>query len=64
MRLLIAELGHHRITIDPATANLAAIRAYEKAGFTPVGVMRKYERDVDGDGWHDRLLMEILADDL
>ncbi|MBV9422920.1 MAG: GNAT family N-acetyltransferase, partial [Solirubrobacterales bacterium] len=48
-------------TIDPAAANAAAIRAYEKAGFTRVGVMRGYERDVDGNGWHDGLLMELLA---
>jgi aminoglycoside 6'-N-acetyltransferase len=58
---LIDELGHHRITIDPAAANTAAIRAYEKVGFTPVGVMRRSERDADGNGWHDSLLMELLA---
>jgi aminoglycoside 6'-N-acetyltransferase len=63
-RLLIDEHGHHRITIDPATANTAAIRAYEKVGFKPVGVMRQAERDVDGDGWHDSLLMEMLAGEL
>jgi aminoglycoside 6'-N-acetyltransferase len=60
-RHLVDERGHHRLTIDPATANTAAIRAYEKAGFRAVGVMRRYERDVDGDGWHDSLLMELLA---
>jgi aminoglycoside 6'-N-acetyltransferase len=49
VRLLIDERGHHRITIDPATANAAAIRSYEKAGFRPVGVMRRYERDTDGE---------------
>ena len=59
--LLIDERGHHRITIDPAMANVAAIRAYEKAGFKPVGVMRQAERDVGGGGWHDALLMELLA---
>jgi aminoglycoside 6'-N-acetyltransferase len=58
---LISERGHHRITIDPATANAAAIRAYEKAGFSPVGVMRRSERDVDGNGWHDSLLMELVV---
>jgi aminoglycoside 6'-N-acetyltransferase len=63
-RHLIEERGHHRITIDPATENTAAIRAYEKVGFKPVGVMRQYERDVGGDGWHDGLLMELLADEL
>jgi RimJ/RimL family protein N-acetyltransferase len=59
---LIDGRGHHRITIDPATDNAAAIRAYEKAGFQAVGVMRRSERDVDGEGWHDSLLMELLAD--
>jgi aminoglycoside 6'-N-acetyltransferase len=61
VRLLIDERGHHRITIDPAVENAAAIRAYEKVGFEPVGVMRRYERDVGGGGWHDCLLMELLA---
>ncbi len=63
-RMLIADRGHHRITIDPAAANAAAIRAYEKAGFRPVGVMRQYERDTGGAGWHDGLLMELLAADM
>jgi len=61
VRHLVDELGHHRITIDPAADNVAAIRAYAKVGFTPVGVMRRSERDVGGDGWHDALLMEFLA---
>lgn len=60
LRHLIEVRGHHRVTIDPALANLAAIRAYEKAGFRRVGVMRSYERDVDGHGWHDALLMELV----
>jgi aminoglycoside 6'-N-acetyltransferase len=59
--MLVDERGHHRITIDPAADNAAAIRTYEKVGFRPVGVMRKYERDGDGRGWHDGLLMELLA---
>ncbi len=63
VRHLVEERGHHRITIDPATANVAAIRAYERAGFTPVGVMRRYERDVGGGGWHDGLLMELVVED-
>jgi aminoglycoside 6'-N-acetyltransferase len=61
VRRLVDERSHHRITIDPAADNAAAIRAYEKAGFRRVGVMRRYERDVDGRGWHDGLLMELLA---
>jgi aminoglycoside 6'-N-acetyltransferase len=62
-RHLVEERGHHRITIDPAAANAAAIRAYEKAGFRRVGVMRHYERDAGGDGWHDGLLMELTVED-
>jgi RimJ/RimL family protein N-acetyltransferase len=61
VRHLIAERGHHRITIDPAADNAVAIRAYEKVGFKPVGIMRRYERDSQGDGWHDALLMELVA---
>ena len=60
-RHLIKERGHHRITIDPAAANMQAIRAYEKPGFTPVGVMRQYERDMATGEWHDGLLMELIG---
>jgi aminoglycoside 6'-N-acetyltransferase len=60
---LIDERGHHRITIDPAVGNAAAIRAYSKVGFRPVGVMRRYERDEDG-SWRDGLLMDLLAEEL
>jgi aminoglycoside 6'-N-acetyltransferase len=62
-RYLIEERGHHRLTIDPAADNAAAIRAYEKVGFRPVGVMRSYEQGTDGT-FHDGLLMEMLADEL
>ncbi|MGC5017611.1 GNAT family N-acetyltransferase [Micromonospora sp. DT47] len=62
-RHLIDDHGHHRLTIDPAAANTAAIRAYAKVGFRPVGIMRRYERAEDGT-WHDALLMDLLADDL
>jgi aminoglycoside 6'-N-acetyltransferase len=61
VRRLFEDRGHHRLTIDPAVANAAAIRSYEKVGFKPVGVMRRSERDVGGGGWHDGLLMELLA---
>jgi aminoglycoside 6'-N-acetyltransferase len=60
---LIDDLGHHRLTIDPAADNAAAIRAYEKVGFRAVGVMRRYERGPDG-VWHDNLLMDLVADEL
>jgi aminoglycoside 6'-N-acetyltransferase len=59
---LLGEGGHHRISIDPAADNHAAVRCYTKAGFTPVGVMRLAERDSDGAGWHDVLLMELVVD--
>jgi aminoglycoside 6'-N-acetyltransferase len=60
---LIDDLGHHRLTIDPAAANSRAIAAYAKVGFRPVGVMRRYQRMPDGQ-WVDALLMELLADEL
>ena len=62
-RYLFEERGHHRLTIDPAADNMAAIRAYEKVGFRRIGVMRSYERGPDGT-WHDGLLMELLANEL
>jgi aminoglycoside 6'-N-acetyltransferase len=62
-RYLITERGHHRLTIDPAADNLPAIRAYERAGFRAVGIMRRYEKGLDGE-WHDGLLMDLLADEL
>lgn len=63
VRHLCLERGHHRLTIDPAVANAVAIRCYEKVGFRPVGVMRRYERAPDGT-WRDGLLMDLLAEDL
>jgi aminoglycoside 6'-N-acetyltransferase len=62
-RHLIADLGHHRLVIDPAADNAPAIRCYTKAGFRPVGLMRRYERGADGQ-WHDGLLMDLLPEDL
>ncbi len=61
---LIDERGHHRLTIDPAADNEPAIACYASVGFRPVGIMREYERDVDGAGWHDGLLMDLLAGEL
>jgi aminoglycoside 6'-N-acetyltransferase len=62
-RHLLEERGHHRLTIDPAVANTAAVRAYERLGFRRVGVMRRYWRDLDG-VWQDGLLMDLLAGEL
>ncbi|MFC9233720.1 aminoglycoside 6'-N-acetyltransferase [Streptomyces decoyicus] len=63
-RWLIHERGHHRLTIDPAADNTAAIRSYRKVGFKPVGIMRAYGRDHRTGGWADGLLMDLLADEL
>ncbi len=57
------ERGHHRFSIDPATDNERAIRAYEAVGFRRVGVMREYERAPDG-RLRDGLLMDLLAREL
>jgi len=62
-RYLIDVHGHHRLVIDPAADNAAAIRCYEKVGFRPVGIMRRYERGRDGT-WHDGLLMDLLPEEL
>jgi aminoglycoside 6'-N-acetyltransferase len=62
-RHLFVDRGHHRLTIDPAAHNRRAIRSYERVGFRPVGIMRRYERGTDG-SWHDGLLMDMLPEDL
>ncbi len=59
---LFDRCGHHRLTIDPAVDNDAAIGCYTSVGFQPVGVMRSYERRADG-SWGDGLLMDMLASD-
>lgn len=62
-RHLFDDRGHHRITIDPAADNAAAIACYAAVGFRPVGIMRRYERGPDGT-FHDGLLMDLLAGEL
>lgn len=62
-RHLFETRGHHRIHIDPAAKNHNAIRAYEKVGFRPVGIMRRYERGPDGE-WRDALLMDLLVEEI
>ncbi len=59
---LFGDRGHHRLTIDPAADNEAAIACYAGLGFQPVGVLRAYERQSDG-RWADGLLMELLDSD-
>ena len=62
-RHLFDERGHHRLTIDPAAGNARAVRAYERVGFRPVGLIREYERGPAGI-WRDGLLMDMLASEL
>jgi aminoglycoside 6'-N-acetyltransferase len=56
-RHLVHERRHHRLTIDPSLDNKPAVRAYEKAGFRPIGVMKLAERSPEG-VWRDALFME------
>lgn len=56
--------GRHRLVIDPAADNEPTIRCYPTVGFRPVGIMRRYEGDANGIGWHDGPLREFLAEDL
>ena len=64
IRWFAGERGHHRFTIDLAAHNERAIKAYGRIGFRPVGVLRRYERDRDGRGFHDGLLMDLLIEEL
>lgn len=60
-RMLIEQHDYHRITLEAAVDNATAIRAYEKAGFRPVGTLqRSYREDATGN-WRDELLMELVV---
>jgi aminoglycoside 6'-N-acetyltransferase len=63
IRWLADERGHHRFTIDPSAQNDRAIKAYERVGFKPVGLLRRYERGPGG-SFHDGLLMDLLIEEL
>lgn len=63
IRWFAEERGHHRFTIDPSVLNDRAIKAYERVGFKPVGILRKAEVGRDGH-WHDGLLMDLLIEEL
>ena len=58
---LVRDRGHGRVTVDPAVGNAGAVACYRACGFLPVGVLHRRERDTDGRGWHDTLLMEYVA---
>jgi aminoglycoside 6'-N-acetyltransferase len=57
---LLTDRGHHRVTIDPAADNAAAVRCYEKAGFRHVGVMESSWLDPHTNEWRDAILMELV----
>jgi aminoglycoside 6'-N-acetyltransferase len=61
---LFSEGGHHRIVIDPAAANVQAIRCYESVGFQAVGLMRSYWFDRTTGEWVDGLLLDLLRGEL
>lgn len=46
VRYLLEQLGARRVVIDPDVANRRAVRAYEKAGFRKVKVLKEHE-------WHE-----------
>ena len=62
-RHLLHDRGHHRLVIDPAADNAAAIATYERVGFRRVGILREYERGPDG-AFHDGMLLEVLKREL
>jgi aminoglycoside 6'-N-acetyltransferase len=62
-RWLFEVRGHHRLVIDPRADNTRAIAAYERIGFRPVGVLRRYDRGRDG-VLRDGLLLDLLAGEL
>jgi aminoglycoside 6'-N-acetyltransferase len=56
--------GYGREVVATLAAHLLdAIACYTAVGFRPVGLMRRYERALDGT-WHDALLMDLLAPEL
>ena len=56
------ERGRWLLVLDTAVDE-GASGLYERVGFRPEGVMRKYERGPDGE-WHDGLLRDMLAEEL
>ena len=60
IRHLIAARGIRRFTVDPASANSRAIRAYAALGFRAIGIARESEPAPGGE-WRDCQLMDLLA---
>lgn len=61
LRYAFDELNLERVGLDVISDNVAALRAYERAGFRREGAMR---HSVLRDGvWHDRIIMGLLRDE-
>jgi RimJ/RimL family protein N-acetyltransferase len=61
-RHLIDDLGFHRVQLECYGFNVAAVRLFERAGFTREGVRRRaYRRHGE---WADGVLFGLLAEDL
>jgi aminoglycoside 6'-N-acetyltransferase len=63
-RYLFEARGHHRLLIDPAAANIRAIRCCEAVGFRRVGVTRSSWWDHVEKRWADGVLLDLLCPDL
>jgi RimJ/RimL family protein N-acetyltransferase len=61
-RLLIVELGFHRLELEVYGFNERAQRHAERAGFVREGVKRRAYRR--GDGWVDSVCYALIAEDL
>lgn len=58
---LVADRGHHRLTLGTSPDNVRAIHVYEKLGFRRIGIAEASERDPATGEWRDELLMERVV---
>ena len=61
VRHLTEDLGHHRVVIGTAVENVAALRAYEKAGFRRIGVAQAAGRNYVTGEMDDEWLLEQVV---
>lgn len=58
VRFAFADLNLQRVWLRVFASNLRAVRAYERAGFTPEGTLRRAAY-IDGE-WVDEIVMAVL----
>jgi RimJ/RimL family protein N-acetyltransferase len=58
---LFDQLGLHRVALTTHASNERARKSYHKSGFVEEGVLRDWA--FFNGGWHDGVLMSILAED-